>query len=111
KHPTWDQISEFAEKLDNPDEGVNGICLRGKAGWGLNMAIFDTMVNTYGGRWFDMDWQPQLTSDAWHNALDKYLSVMHDSGPSGAVSMGFVEAEKMFSGGNCAMWIDATVAA
>lgn len=111
EHPSWDQISALAKKLDDPANGVNGICLRGKAGWGLNMAMFDTMVNTYGGRWFDMDWQPQLTSDAWHNALNKYLSVMNESGPSGAVSMGFVETEKMFASGNCAMWIDATSAA
>lgn len=109
--PTWDQITKFAKKLDDPENAVNGICLRGKAGWGLNMAVFVPMVNTYGGTWFNMDWQPQLTSQAWHDALSKYLTLLNNYGPAGAVSMGFVESEKMFASGHCAMWVDATVAA
>jgi sorbitol/mannitol transport system substrate-binding protein len=80
-------------------------------GWGENMALFDTMVNTYGGRWFDMKWQPELTSQAWHDALNMYVNLLTKYGPSGATSNGFVENENLFSNGHCAMWVDATVAA
>ncbi len=30
-----------------------GICLRGKPGWGEVLAPLDTVINTFGGRWFD----------------------------------------------------------
>jgi len=40
--------------------GVYGICLRGKAGWGENMAFLTAMANSYGARWFDEKWQPQF---------------------------------------------------
>ena len=60
-NPTWDQIQGFAAKLNQPGK-VAGICLRGLAGWGDNMAALDTVVNTFGGQWFDMNWKPQLTS-------------------------------------------------
>src|SRR5215472_15998994 len=60
-NPTWAQIEGFAAKLNQPGK-VAGICLRGLAGWGDNMAALDTVVNTFGGQWFDMNWKPQLTS-------------------------------------------------
>ena len=64
-NPTWDQIQGFAAKLNQPGK-VSGICLRGLAGWGDNMAALDTVVNTFGGQWFDMNWKPQLTSPRVH---------------------------------------------
>ena len=36
--PTYDQIKQFADKLTDKSKGQYGICLRGKAGWGENMA-------------------------------------------------------------------------
>ncbi|HET7314760.1 sugar ABC transporter substrate-binding protein [Salinisphaera sp.] len=108
EHPTWKQISSYAKKLDDPSNAVNGICLRGMPGWGENMALFDTMVNTFGGRWFDMEWKPKLTSEGWHNALSTYLNLLNNYGPSGSTSNGFVEVENLFANGHCAMWVDAT---
>ena len=61
EHPTYDQIKQFADKLTDKANGVYGICLRGKPGWGENMAFLGTLVNTNGGEWFNMQWQPQLT--------------------------------------------------
>ncbi|MEP7274508.1 MAG: extracellular solute-binding protein, partial [Acidobacteriota bacterium] len=68
EHPTYAQIRDFAAKLHNPGNKVYGICLRGKPGWGENMAFVTTMVNTFGGRWFDMNWNPQLTTPPWKEA-------------------------------------------
>ncbi len=45
-----------------PRRGGPGICLRGDPGWGENLAPIDTAINTFGGRWFDLDWRAQLTS-------------------------------------------------
>jgi sorbitol/mannitol transport system substrate-binding protein len=75
------------------------------------MAFLGTLVNTYGGRWFDMDWKPQLTSEPWKAAISFYIDLMKSDGPPGVVGNGFNENQALFAGGKCAMWIDATSAA
>ena len=109
-HPTWTQMGEFAAKLNKPDQGQYGICLRGKAGWGENMALITTMANSWGGRWFDEKWQPEFTGEEWKGALTFYVDVMKKYGPPGASSNGFNENLALFNSGKCAMWVDATVA-
>ena len=110
-NPTYAQIKEFAAKLHDPANRVYGICLRGKPGWGENMAFVTTMVNTFGGSWFDMNWNPQLTSPAWKEAVNFYTDLLKNYGPPGASSNGHNECRAMFANGNAAMWVDATSAA
>ena len=109
--PTYDQIKEYAAKLTDKSKEQYGICLRGKPGWGENMAFLGTMINTYGGRWFDMDWKPQINSAPWKKAITDYVDLMKKYGPPGATANGFNENQALFSTGHCAMWIDATSAA
>ncbi|MBF0677605.1 MAG: sugar ABC transporter substrate-binding protein [Devosia sp.] len=109
--PTWEFIGEAARAMTDRANDINGICLRGKAGWGENMAFLTAMSNSFGARWFDENWVPQFDQPAWKNTLDTYLSLMADAGPSGASSNGFNENLTLFQQGKCGMWIDATVAA
>ena len=109
--PTWDFIREAAMKMTDRDADINGICARGKAGWGENMAFLTAMSNSFGARWFDMDWKAQFDSPEWKNTIDFYLGMMNESGPAGAASNGFNENLTLFQQGKCGMWIDATVAA
>jgi len=109
--PTWEFIIDAAKKLTDKSAGVYGMCLRGKAGWGENMAFITAMANSFGARWFDEKWNPQFDSPEWKETIDTYLKVMKDAGPPGAVSNGFNENLALFNSGKCAMWIDATVAA
>ncbi|GAB5429022.1 MAG: sugar ABC transporter substrate-binding protein [Devosia indica] len=109
--PTWEFIGEAARAMTDRDNDINGICLRGKAGWGENMAFLTAMSNSFGARWFDEDWNPQFDSPEWKETLDTYLSLMADAGPAGASSNGFNENLTLFQQGKCGMWIDATVAA
>ena len=109
--PTWDQIIEAAGKMTDRANGVNGICLRGKAGWGENMAFLTAMSNSFGARWFDEKWHPQFDSAEWKDTLNTYLKVMKDSGPEGASGNGFSENLALFQSGKCGMWADATAAA
>jgi sorbitol/mannitol transport system substrate-binding protein len=111
EQPTYDQVAQFADKLTDKANGIYGICLRGKAGWGENMAYVTTLVNTSGGRWFDDKWHAQLTTPEWKNAVNFYVDLMKKDGPPGASSNGFNENLTLMSSGKCAMWIDATVAA
>ncbi|MBD8063855.1 sugar ABC transporter substrate-binding protein [Devosia sp. PTR5] len=109
--PTWEFIGEAARAMTDRANDINGICLRGKAGWGENMAFLTAMSNSFGARWFDENWKPQFDTPEWKNTLDTYLSLMADAGPSGASSNGFNENLTLFQQGKCGMWIDATVAA
>ena len=109
--PTYAQIAEFAKQLTDKSNEQYGICLRGKPGWGENMAFVGTMVNAFGGRWFDMEWQPQLTTQPWKDAVTWYVDVMNEAGPPGAPANGHNENRALFATGHCAIWIDATSAA
>jgi sorbitol/mannitol transport system substrate-binding protein len=109
--PTYDQIKQFADKLTDKSKGQYGICLRGKAGWGENMAFVSTVVNTYGGEWFNEKWQAQIDTPEWKKAVTFYSDLLKSDGPPGASSNGFNENLTLMSSGKCAMWIDATVAA
>lgn len=109
--PTWESIADAARKMTDRNAGINGICLRGKAGWGENMAFLTAMSNSFGARWFDENWQPQFDQPEWKNTLDFYVKLMNDAGPQGASSNGFNENLALFQQGKCGMWIDATVAA
>lgn len=110
ERPTWEQIAGFAEKLTNKDKELYGICLRGKAGWGENMALITTVANAYGARWFDEQWKPEFSGPEWKNALNFYVNTMKKSGPPGASSNGFNENLALFNSGKCAIWVDASVA-
>ena len=109
--PTWDFIAEAARAMTDKDNEIYGICLRGKAGWGENMAFLTTVANSFGARWFDENWKPQLDSPAWKEAITFYNGLMQDAGPPGASTNGFNENLALFQQGKCGMWIDATVAA
>jgi sorbitol/mannitol transport system substrate-binding protein len=108
---TYAELDEILPKLKQAGgAGFYPLCLRGKPGWGENMAYFDTLVNTMGGRWFDENWKPQLTSPAWKKALTWYVTNMKKYGPPGASSNGHNENRALFATGKCGLWIDATSA-
>ncbi|GAB4347725.1 MAG: sugar ABC transporter substrate-binding protein [Oricola sp.] len=109
--PTWDFIKQAAAAMTDKDNEVYGICLRGKAGWGENMAFLTAMSNSFGAKWFDMDWKPQFDQQPWKDTLAFYLDLMDNYGPPGASNNGFNENLALFQTGKCGMWIDATVAA
>ena len=110
EHPTWTELGEFASKLHDPAKGQYGMCLRGKAGWGENMALLSTMANAFGARWFDEQWKPQLTSPEWTAAANFYVDTLKKYGPPGVSSNGFNETLALFNSGKCALWVDASVA-
>ena len=109
--PTWPEIKELAAKIHDPANGVYGICLRGKPGWGDNMAFLSTLVNTFGGQWFDMSWKPQLDSKPWKDAITFYVDLLKSYGPPGSSANSFNEILALYNEGKCGMWIDATIAA
>jgi sorbitol/mannitol transport system substrate-binding protein len=110
-NPTWDQVAALADKLNDPSKGVAGICLRGLTGWGDNLASFDTVVNTFGGQWFDTSWKAHLTDPAFVQAANFYVNLVRKDGEPGAGNDSFNQCLNVMQQGKAAMWYDATVAA
>jgi len=106
--PTWQEVAGWADKLKTDDRA--GICLRGKPGWGELLAPLDTVINTFGGRWFDENWNAQLNSPEVKKAVNFYVDLVKRSGELGASSAGFQECANLFGQGQTAMWYDATSA-
>ncbi len=111
EHPTWDEVAAAARKVNDPGKGISGICLRGLPGWGEQLAVVDTIVNTFGGRWYDPQWNAQLTSPNFKSAVSFYVDLVKSAGEPGAANDGFTECLNIYNGGKAAMWYDATVGA
>ncbi|GAB2507524.1 sugar ABC transporter substrate-binding protein [Paramicrobacterium agarici] len=109
EHPTWQQVADMARQVHNDEHA--GICLRGKPGWGELFAPLTTVVQTFGGNWFDEDWNATVDSPEFTEAVQFYTDLVKDAGESDPVSFGFTECLNLFSQGKAAFWYDATSAA
>lgn len=107
ENPTWDQIADLAAKVDGTD-GAKGICLRGLAGWGQNLAVLNTIVNTFGGQWYDMDWNATLNAAPFKEATQFYVDLVQQHGEVGAAQAGVLECLNDFQQGKSAIFYDAT---
>jgi polyol transport system substrate-binding protein len=108
--PQWQEVAQWADTIKKKSADVAGICLRGKPGWGEVLAPLDTVINTFGGRWFDDQWNAQLNSPEVNKAVSFYVDLINKSGEIGASSTGFQECANLFGQGQTAMWYDATSA-
>jgi sorbitol/mannitol transport system substrate-binding protein len=111
ERPTWAQVAEFAAKINDKAAGVSGICLRGLPGWGELFAPLTTVVNTYGGTWFEKDWTPKVNAPEFTAATKFYVDLVKNYGEPGAPQAGFTECLNTFGQGKAGMWYDATSAA
>ncbi|MEV7455307.1 ABC transporter substrate-binding protein [Pseudarthrobacter oxydans] len=109
--PTWDEVAGIAAKVDGAELGMKGICLRGQPGWGQVFAPLTTVVNTFGGTWFDKDWNAQVNSPEFTEAVEFYTTLVREHGEAGAAQAGFTECLNNMGQGKVAMWYDATSAA
>ena len=109
--PTWQDVATIAAKLDGAKPGMKGICLRGLPGWGEVMAPLTTVWNTFGGAWWDKDWNTLLTDPATVEAHQ----VLREPDPAARrvrrAQSGFAECLNNVEQSKTAMWYDATSAA
>jgi sorbitol/mannitol transport system substrate-binding protein len=111
ERPTWQQVADIAAKVDGAEPGMKGICLRGLPGWGEMFAPLTTVVNTFGGTWFEKDWTPKVNAPEFKAATNFYVNLIKAHGEPGASQAGFTECLNALSQGKVAMWYDATSAA
>jgi sorbitol/mannitol transport system substrate-binding protein len=109
--PTWQQVAALAAKADGAKPGMKGICLRGQVGWGQVLAPLTTVVNTFGGTWFEKDWTAQVNGPGFTAATNFYVNLVQKHGEIGAAQSGFTECLTDLEQGKVAMWYDATSAA
>ena len=112
--PTWDEVAAAAKKLKTAD--MAGICLRGKPGWGDLGASLGTVVNTFGGTWWDATadgsiGKAQVNTGGFKEAFNFYTQLLKDAGEPDAANASFNECLTMMKDSKAAMWYDATVAA
>jgi sorbitol/mannitol transport system substrate-binding protein len=111
EEPTWEQIHELAKKLNDPDEGIVGMALRGKAGYGENMFMFNGIMNAYGAQIADMGWNATYNTPEMKRAWEFYRDLQKDAGALEATSNGYTETLNLMSSGKAAIYFDATVSA
>lgn len=110
ENPTWHQVADIAKKVKAANN-VPGIVLRGLPGWGEVLAPLNTVINAFGGSWYDMNWDAKLNSPETVKGVNFYNTLLKEAGQPGATTTGFTEALTLMSTGKAAMWYDATVAA
>jgi sorbitol/mannitol transport system substrate-binding protein len=108
-NPTWQQVADAAKKVNTADS--SGICMRGKPGWGDLFAPLTTVVQTFGGSWYDMEWNATVNTPEWKEAITFYKTMLDESGQADPVSYSFNECLTALKEGKTAMWADASVAA
>jgi sorbitol/mannitol transport system substrate-binding protein len=107
--PTWQQVADAAAKVNT--SSMAGICMRGKPGWGDLFAPLTTVVQTFGGSWYDEKWNATVNTPEWKQAVTFYKTLLDKSGEKDPVSYSFNECLTGLKEGKAAMWADASVAA
>ena len=114
ENPTWTEILELAKKCDGySGEGydkVAGIAMRGKAGSGENQYIFSSIMNSFGGQYYDKDWNTTYDSKEVRQAWEFYKELMNYAEDS-PTTCGYTECLNLFTQGQAAIYYDATVSA
>jgi sorbitol/mannitol transport system substrate-binding protein len=108
-NPTWNEVAAAAKKVNSAQTA--GICLRGKPGWGDLFAPLTTVVQTFGGTWYDMNWDAKVNAPEFVQAVTFYKDLLASAGQKDPVSYSFNECLTALKTGKVAMWYDASVAA
>ncbi|MDR1374994.1 MAG: sugar ABC transporter substrate-binding protein [Treponema sp.] len=108
EEPTWQQIYDFAKAIHDPANGIVGMTMRGTPGWGMSGAPFVTMVNAFGGKFFDMEWNATVDTPQQRAAWEMYKKVLREAGQQDILSYTYNECIGLMALGNCGIYYDAT---
>jgi len=108
EHPTWDQIYDLAKKINDPANGIVGMTMRGAPGWGMSGAPFVTMVNAFGGRFYDMQWKATVDTPEQRAAWQMYKNILRNAGQKDILSYTYNECIALMKSGKCGIYYDAT---
>lgn len=106
--PTWEQIYELAKAVHDPSQGIVGMTMRGTPGWGMSGAPFVTIVNAFGGKFFDMQWNATVDTPEQRAAWEMYKKILREAGQQDILSYTYNECIALMQSGNCGIYYDAT---
>jgi len=100
---TWDELEDTAGLLKDKlkDRGIAGITFMGRRGVQLQCS-YDNMLWSYGGDWYDENYNPTINSDAAVAALD-YFKTLIPHAPDGVLTYDWDESANAFAQGKAAM--------
>ncbi len=108
---TWDEFKTYAEKLNDPANGVYGVATMpgeqdgGYSEWTVRLASLPMPPNSTQFVW-DRDFKSMIThNDNGKKALDRWLEIKPFTAP-GANEMGYAEATNAYMQGNAAMYVN-----
>jgi multiple sugar transport system substrate-binding protein len=103
---TLDEMIADVKKLNDPDNGIYGIALRGARGSGANVWRWMPYFRGFGGQWFDGN-KPVFDSDAFVKATQTYLDLFKYS-PPGTKTGGWDESTGAFLSGHVAILVESS---
>ncbi len=112
--PTWDEIYELAKKVDaldgdaQPGGDIIGMTMRGMPGWGMSGAPFVTMINAFGGQFYDMEWNATVNTPEQKGAWEMYKKILREAGQPDILSYSYNECIALMLTGKCGIYYDAT---
>ena len=116
EQPTWDEIADIAAQVHSDD--VAGICLQGVPGRDGLGATLTTVVNTFGGTWWEAneDGTPGVAQinqpdSGFREATEFYVDLVQNYGVDDPANASFDQCLEEFQNGNVALWYDSTSAA
>jgi len=104
---TFEEVENYANILNNPEGNLAGIALRGLRGGGLNVFIWSSFLKSYGGQWFNEDWEPMLNSEEAIKSIEVYSRLNRNYGPPGVTDWEWSKIMNAMANGTIAMTIDA----
>ena len=101
---TYDELLEWCDKLNDPDNGVYALALRGEG----NAAVtqFSGFLRGFGGDFFDEDRNATMNTPEAIEALQFYGKLCREYCAPGVLNMNWTETMNLFTQGLAAMRID-----
>ncbi|MBK0391182.1 ABC transporter substrate-binding protein [Ramlibacter algicola] len=103
---TYDQLLSNAKALNDPNNRMYGLALRGFAGAGQNMYIYPSLFRGFGGDWMHNK-TVTVNSPEAVKALDWYVNALAQYAPPAVRNWNWPDIADAFSQGTVACYIDA----
>ena len=104
---TIEEMEEAAAAIHDPDNGVYGVCLRGKGAAATSQ--FSTFMHAFGTDWVDAEGNANALDPAFVDAVNWYGKMNREYGPPGSTSYAWQQCQDLFLQGKVGMWKDASV--
>ena len=101
---TLDEFEAAVKKLNDPDNGIYGIALRGARGSGANVWRWMPYFRGFGGEWFDGN-KPAFDGEPFIKATQTYLDLFRYS-PPGTKTGSWDELTGAFLSGHVALLVE-----